>query len=91
MLNQYDPQRFRQAFLRNKPVNIGTVPVGTITRYNNQKIIVLAWFPREIGASRMVNGQWKSVRVARGGHLALVKALHNGRVFRLSDVHLIAD
>jgi hypothetical protein len=49
--------------------------------------MVEAWEPRTIGAAVMVNGQWQNRRM-RGGHIAHVRSLRNGRRYRMSDAHL---
>jgi hypothetical protein len=89
MLNQYDPQRHRPSTLRGRSVRTGTIPLGTIASLpDHGRVIVLAWLPREIGAARKENGRWRSSFVARGGHLAVVRRLSDGRSVSVSD-HLL--
>lgn len=91
MLRQYRPQRFRFATIRNRNLEIGTLPVGTIFTSTNQcgrtrKLIIEAWFPREIGAGRRDHlGRWANSYVAGGGHLALCRDLSNGQRLKMSD------
>jgi len=70
---------------------VGTVPVGTVTAYRGERIIVEAWLPRECHAGRFDNLAlaWASSFHARGMFIAQVQILATGRRFRLSDVHLI--
>lgn len=91
MLRQYGAQRHSYVRVGRFDRPIGTIPVGTITTYQGQKIIVEAWFPRTIGAGRRVEGKWCDAYMARGGHLALVRGLRDGRRFTLSDIHLRDD
>ena len=91
MLRQYFPQRARYAEIGGRAVMVGTVPVGTVATYRDQKIIVEAWLPRECHAGRFDRRArtWASSFHARGMFLASVRCLANGRRFRLSDAHLI--
>ncbi len=101
MLHQYSPQTFRRAYLRNKAVEIGTIPVGAIvyiqdgvspmgigrhfSTVRRNPWIVEAWHPREIGAGRCINGKWRPTYRARGGHLATVRSLRSGRRQQVAD------
>jgi len=94
MLQQYNPQRFYQRFLRNKPVRVGTIPVGEIiyiqdgcrpfgrSQYadtvKRAPWIIEAWLPREVGAARKINGKYANSFRA-GGHLAQVRCLRTNR------------
>ena len=91
MLHQYFPQRARYAKIGGRAVMVGTVPVGTVTAYRGDRIIVEAWLPRECHAGRFDQSAraWASSFHARGMFVALVRSLANGRRFLLSDVHLI--
>jgi len=70
---------------------VGTVPVGTVTAYRSERIIVEAWLPRECHAGRFEHFKrtWASSFHARGMFIAQVRSLATGRRFRLSDVHLL--
>lgn len=85
MIHQYDPQRFRSATLRGKPVRIGTIPIGTIVELRDGRAIVQAWLPRRIGAGRRTARGWEDAFIARGGHLAEVRRLSDGRISRIAD------
>ena len=91
MLNQYFSQRARHADIGGRAVKVGTVPVGTVTTYRGERIMVEAWLPRECHAGRFDHYAriWASSFHARGMFLAQVRSLANGRRFRLSDAHLI--
>ena len=91
MLHQYFPQRARHAEIGGRAVMVGTVPVGTVTAYRGERIMVEAWLPRECHAGRfdLYARKWASSFHARGMFLAQVRSLASGRRFRLSDVHLI--
>jgi hypothetical protein len=96
MFRQYGPQRFRyetiRAGNRERRVEVGTVPIGTIFRAperlpcGGRTLIVEAWFPRSMGAGRRDhNGRWADSYWARGSFLALVRDLASGRRFQLAD------
>ncbi|ARJ65968.1 hypothetical protein WV31_10040 [Magnetospirillum sp. ME-1] len=89
MIHQYRPQRFRRAVLRGRAVEIGTIPIGSIVALAQGRVIVEAWLPREITASRRVDGRWRSAFVAGGGHLAQVRRLSDGKRLRIADHHLL--
>ena len=91
MLRQYFPQRARHAEISGRAVMVGTVPVGTVTAYRGERIIVEAWFPRECHAGRFDRRFkfWASSFHARGMFLAQVRSLATGRRFNVSDAHLI--
>jgi|GEM_PF-3364857 len=92
MLHQYSPQRQRRAVIRNRSVAVGTIPIGTIFTHplNGRRHIVTAWLPREIGAARRTAaGQYENTFVARGGHLATVRKLADGRTQTLADHHIL--
>ena len=91
MLHQYFTQRAHYADIGGRAVMVGTVPVGTVTAYRGERIIVEAWLPRECHAGRLIHRArtWASSFHARGMFLAQVRSLANGRPFRLSDAHLI--
>ena len=90
MLHQYFPQRARHACFGGRAVMVGTVPVGTVTAYQGERIIVEAWLPRECHTGRFdrIARTWASSFHARGMFLAQVRSLATGRRFRLSDTHL---
>ena len=91
MLRQYFPQRARSASVAGRAVMVGTVPVGTVTAYQGERVIVEAWLPRECHAGRFDRSvrAWASSFHARGMFLAQVRSLTTGKRFQLSDVHLI--
>ena len=91
MLRQYFPQRARHARVGGRAVIVGTVPVGTVTAYRGERIIVEAWLPRECHAGRFDSTArtWASSYHARGMFLAQVRSLATGRRFNVSDAHLI--
>ena len=94
MLRQYAPPRFRYAEIRGRHLPIGTVPIGSIYRYQAPRArrprtyMVMAWMPRAYAridrAARTADFSY----LARGGHLALVRDLANGRVALMAD-HII--
>ena len=90
MLHQYFPQRARHAEIGGRAVMVGKVPVGTVTDYRGERIIVEAWLSRECHAGRFEQRAriWASSFHARGMFLAQVRSLANGRRFRLSDANL---
>ena len=90
MLHQYFPQRARHAEIGGRAVMVGTVPVGTVTAYRGERIIVEAWLPRECHAKKFdrPTRTWASSFHARGMFLAQVRSLATGKRFRLSDAHL---
>ena len=85
MIRQYNPQRHRLEMLGGIMRPIGTIPVGTILDVRGTKVRVEAWIPRDY--STYERGRFTTKRIA-GGHMALVRNLHNGRLFELSDVWL---
>ena len=91
MLRQYFPQRARSADIGGRAVMVGTVPVGTVTGFQGERIIVEAWLPRECHAGRFdpIARARASSFHARGMFLAQVRSLATGRRFRLSEVHLL--
>ena len=87
MIRQYRPQRHRIEETPRGPMAVGTVKVGEILKPRNGcKIQVLAWLPRDY--STYSNGRFATKRIT-GGHLALVRRLHDGKEFELSDVWLV--
>ena len=102
MLRQYGPQRHRNERLPNgRDMPVGTIPIGTtfrmVTSANGARtrvatFIVEAWLPRRIGAGSFRNADgcrtYADAFVARGGHLASVRCLANGRVATLAD-HIV--
>lgn len=99
MLRQYSPQRFRYQEIGGRLLHVGTVPIGTVFRSSpdykpgkDRKLIVEAWFPREIGASRKVNGRYVNGYVANGGHFGnyRLRARHRGHAFELTRDEFIA-
>lgn len=92
MLRQYDPPRFRRETISNRACNVGTMPVGTICTPHRAgcKVMIEAWLPRHIGAwKRDALGRHVGTYCARGGHIAMVRRLDNGRRFPLSDAWLL--
>lgn len=100
MLRQYEPQRCRLETLRDGRARyVGTVPVGTIfrmvTRLSNEgrgrlrTSIVESWYPRRISGVVMATIGHARVHgdtfVARGGHLARVRCLTDGKRTTMSD------
>jgi len=94
MLRQYAPPRFRYAEIRGRVLPVGTVPIGSIYRYQAPRAarprtyMVMAWMPR---AYSRINQQARTADfsyLARGGHLALVRDLSNGRLALMAD-HII--
>ena len=90
MINQYHPQRHRIVNGRA----IGTIAVGEIIYIGDRPTdqrrlracnpwIVQAWLPRYVACA----GKY----VARGGHLAVVKSLRDGRTTLVSDWLLLAS
>lgn len=90
MIRQYAPtvSRFRMLETPRGKQQCGVVPVGTICkpREGAAKVMVLAWLPRDYAS--YASGQFTTKRI-RGGHLALVKRLRDGKTFTLSDVWLL--
>ncbi len=89
MIRQYGPTgtRFRNADTPRGAMQCGVVPVGTICQpRDGAKIIVEAWIPRDY--AKYSGGQFSTVRI-RGGHIAMVRRLDNGKRFPLSDVWLL--
>lgn len=94
MLRQYAPPRFRYAEIQGRQLPIGTVPIGSIYRYKAPRArrprtyMVMAWMPRAHAridrAARTADFSY----LARGGHLALVRDLANGRLALMAD-HII--
>lgn len=94
MLRQYAPPRFRYAEIRGRHLPIGTVPIGSIYRYQAPRgrrprtYMVMAWMPRAYAridrAARTADFSY----LARGGHLALVRDLADGRQALMAD-HII--
>jgi hypothetical protein len=97
MIRQYGPQRFRYETIRaankERTIEVGTIPVGTIFRCQpndgrrraERSMMVEAWLPREIGAWRKVHGRYVNGYAARGGHLAQVRCLDTGERKLLAD------
>lgn len=94
MLRQYCPPRFRYAQIRGRSLMIGTVEVGTIYSYRPprarraKKYMVMAWLPRAYSRVDRSSRQSDFSYLARGGHLALVQDLADGRRALMSD-HII--
>lgn len=103
MLNQYHRPRHRLAPVHGRLCTIGTIPVGTIFRiplrftaegrFRMRKLIIEGWLPRRISGWRRTDvGPAIKVHddgfVARGGHLAVVRFLDDGRRTWMGD-HLI--
>jgi len=92
MIRQYYPQRFRQNHPCGRPV--GTITVGTIA-YIQDRLgrfdrpvcrnpwIVEAWLPREYAVCGGPN------TFCRGGHLAVVRSLRDGRRQLVADHYLL--
>lgn len=91
MLRQYFSQRARSTEISGRAIMVGTVPVGTVTEYRGERIIIEAWLPRECHAGRfdLRARAWASSFHARGMFIAQVRNLATGRQFWLSEVHLI--
>lgn len=85
MIRQYKAQRHRLELLGGVMRSVGTIPVGAILDVRGTKVRVEAWIPRDHSVYH--RGHFTTKRIA-GGHLALVRTLHNGRQFELSDVWL---
>jgi len=88
MIRQYRAGRFHTIDTKRGRLPVGTIPIGTICRPHNcvSNVEVLAWIPRDYAAYE--RGRFTTKRIA-GGHLALVRNLRNGRVFKISDVWLL--
>lgn len=71
-------------------MRVGTVPVGTIRtiRETGQRVIVLAWIPRDYCQWDPKTRRAQQVRI-KGGHIALVRHLSGGKPFQLSDAWLM--
>ena len=91
MLRQYGVQRHRYETIRGRQVAVGTVPVGSIFRLEGaagsrpRACMVEAWLPR---AWPVCDRTGRVFFLGRGGHLALIRDLANGRRSRLAD-HII--
>ena len=100
MMRQYGPPRFRYetVFNRHFALPIGTVPIGTLFRFEPsrgrtrrpRKCIVRAWKTREYPL-HIQRGVWTKVTLARGGHLAVVEDLSTGQLFELADHHILRE
>lgn len=94
MLRQYAPPRFRYAEIRGRTLPVGTVPVGSIYRYQPPRArrprtyMVMAWMPRAYARIDRAAGKADFSYLARGGHIALVRDLGNGRHALMAD-HII--
>ena len=94
MLRQYAPPRFRYAEIRGRHLPIGTVPIGSIYRYQAPRArrprtyMVMAWMPRAYARIDRAARTTDFSYLARGGHLALVRDLANGRLALMAD-HII--
>ena len=88
MLRQYSPPRHRYMTIRGRTMAVGTVPVGEIFRYaptrgaRPRRYMVVGWMTR---AYARADRTGRFCYLARGGHLALVRDLANGRQAMLSD------
>jgi hypothetical protein len=94
MLRQYAPPRFRYAEIRGRRLMVGTIPVGSIYRYQAPRAarprayIVLAWLPRAYAQADARNGRTGFTYLAGGGHLALVRDMADSRQALMAD-HII--
>lgn len=91
MIRQYDPcSPFTYAQTPRGQMRVGTVPIGSIRtiRETGQRVIVLAWIPRDYCKWDRAAGRAQHVRI-RGGHIALVRYLSGGKPFQLSDAWLM--
>lgn len=85
MIHQYRPQRYRIREVNGIARQVGTIPVGTVLLVRGRKVRVEAWIPRDYASYE--RGRFTTKRIV-GGHLALVRNLHNNAVFELSDAWL---
>lgn len=92
MIRQYNPQRFQRLTLRGRVVHAGTIAAGEIIRLpdrlcdtrHDRRVMVEAWMPREHTAAKIVDGRHMSSWM-RGGHLAVVRSLSDGRRRLVAD------
>jgi hypothetical protein len=88
VLRQYAPPRHRYETIRGRDLAVGTVPIGEIFRYAPTKAarprtyMVEAWLTR---AYARADRTGRFSYLGRGGHLALVRDLANGRRAILAD------
>lgn len=91
MMRQYGAQRHVMIDTPRGRMAVGTVPVGTICQIDGThgpRVIVEAWLPRDYSTLDPVTRRMSTKRI-RGGHIALVRNLANGKQFKLSDVWLV--
>ena len=87
-MRQYAPPRQRYEVIRGRNIAVGTVPVGEIFRYaptsgaRARTYMVEAWMTR---AYARADRTGRFSYLARGGRLALVRNLANGRQAMLAD------
>lgn len=90
MLRQYGPtvNRSRATETPRGVMQCGVIPIGSIITPHGCtcKVIVEAWIPRDY--AKYHRGKFSTVRI-RGGHLAMVRRLDNGKRFQLSDAWLL--
>jgi hypothetical protein len=88
MLRQYSPPRQRYVTIRGRNIAVGTVPVGEIFRYAPPRAARTRTYRVEAWMTRSYAREGRTGRfsyLARGGHLALVRDLANGRQALLAD------
>lgn len=87
MIRQYGPQRHRVERIGDRALPVGTIPVGSLFRYQPPRArrpmtyMVEAWLPRVCARA----GRAGFGALARGGHLAQVRVMATGRAAQLSD------
>jgi hypothetical protein len=92
MLRQYGTGRHRYERIGARDIAVGTIPIGTIFRHQAtrharpRRYIVAGWLTRAYATCNRQGPPF--VFLARGGHLAIVRALHDGREAMLAD-HVI--
>lgn len=90
MIRQYAPtvSRFRNTETPRGVMQCGVLPIGTICKPQPSAapVIIEAWLPRDY--AKYERGQFSTVRI-RGGHIAIVRCLKNGKRFQLSDAWLL--
>ncbi len=87
MIRQYGPQRHRYEKVGGRTVPVGTIPIGSVFRYQPPRAyrpvtyMVEAWMPRTCARA----GRPGFGALARGGHMAQVRSLATGQAAQLSD------
>lgn len=91
MIRQYGPtgSSVRLTQTPRGPMWCGTIPTGAICRIDahSAKVIIEGWLPRDYASWNPTTRRMSSKRI-RGGHLAIVRFLADGRRITISDAWL---